>query len=140
MGISLDDEIFDSRDIMEKIAELQGQIDALQEDLEDVDLDESANNEICDEIDELTDELEIWMEFACAFSGCSDWEYGETIIRVDHFVDYIKELILGCYPMPQDLESWPWRHLEMDWEGASEDAQIDYVEEIINGWSYFCRA
>ena len=115
-------EYIDSRDVIERIEDL-----------------ESA-----DEENPLTamdaEELESLRELADNCSSSPDWEHGETLIRHDAFTDYIKELINDCYEMPKDITSgkWPWTHMQMDYEGAAEEAKQDYIE--IN-WrdTYFIR-
>jgi len=113
--------IFDSRDVIARIEELQ----------EDTKLINSEEEE------ELFDLLNLQDE--CQHSP--DWNYGETIIREDYFTEYIKELIDDCYSIPPELTSgdWPWRHFQLDYEAAAEEAKLDYIECGVADYNYFIR-
>lgn len=117
----LDSKIFDSRDVTARIEELQ----------EDTELTNSEEEELIDLLN-LQDECQ----------DSPDWNYGETIIREDYFTEYIKELIIDCFSLPSELASgdWPWRHFQLDYEAAAEEAKLDYIECKIAGYSYFIRA
>lgn len=70
-----------------------------------------------------------------------DWSYGETLIHKDYFTDYTKQLIEECYELPKEFEegTWPWNHMEMDWDGAAEEAKSDYIEITVDGQTYYIR-
>lgn len=116
----LDLEIFDSRDVIARIAELQ----------EDTELTNS-------EEDELFNLLNLQNE--CQDSP--DWQYGETIIKHSYFLEYIKDLINECYQVPKELDSgeWPWRHFNLDYQAAADEAEQDYYEFYIKGETYLIR-
>ncbi len=120
--ITNQDAAIDSRDIIQRIGFLQFAL-----------LD-SPDPEMQEELDALTGVAE-------QASDCSDWQYGETLIRHTYFTDYIKELIRDGYPMPKELNSgeWPWRHVTVDYEAAAAEAQADYTEIDFDGVTYFIR-
>ena len=117
----LDSDIIDSRDIIDRIEELESE-------------DELTNLE--------TEELNNLLVFQEECQYSPDWSYGETIIREDYFTDYIKELIDDCFPIPSELNSgeWPWRHMYLDYEAAAEEAKQDYIEFSGPNYNYFIRA
>lgn len=64
----------------------------------------------------------------------------EYAIHEDHFVDYITDLIDDCYDIRRpDEDTWPYRHLTMDYKAAAEEAKEDYVEMEWRGETYLCR-
>lgn len=74
--------------------------------------------------------------------GYGDWDYGEQLIREDHFTAYIEGLIDDCYEMPEQMNSgeWPYRHITIDYEAAAEEAKSDYTEIDFDGVTYLMRA
>lgn len=111
------DEIIYTRDIIDRIESLQDRDD----------LDESETQELAD--------LESFAnEYA---SGISDWEYGESLIRDDHFVTYAQELAddIGAI----DLNAhWPLSYI--DWDAAADALKQDYTEVELRGITYWTRA
>lgn len=122
--ITNQDETIDSREIIERIEELVG-------DLEDGHLPEDER-----------EELEALINLRAQCEHVSDWSYGETLIRADYFVEYIEELIHDCYELPKELTSgaWPYRHIKIDYEAAAEEAKTDYEEVDFDGQSYYIRS
>jgi len=114
------DEIIDSRDIMKRIDELEEE----------------------DRGQEEQDELDTLISLRDQAQGYGDWYYGETLIHDDYFVEYTKELIKDCWELPKEFESgkWPWRHMQMNYEDAAEEAKIDYMELDFDGATYWMRA
>lgn len=117
--ITNDEDVIDSREIIERIAYLEG--------FEDEDLDE-------DEAEELKNLLALQNE---AEGYSDDWQYGSTLIRESYFVEYCKEMLQDIGDLPKDL---PW-YIEsnIDWEGVAEDLKVDYTEVGFDGVSYFVR-
>lgn len=117
----IDQDIIDSRDVIDRIEELIN--------------DENLSPAEAEELSLLQE-----LEEKCKFSP--DWIYGETIIQEDAFVNYIEELINDCYPMPREISSgeWPWRHMRLDYDAAAEEAKQDYYEFDWNDSTYFIRA
>ena len=115
----------DSRDILERLEELQARIN----DAEVLDDDEQLE---FDALRELAEECE----------GYSDWEYGEQLINVDYFTDYIAQIIEDCYDLPKVLTSgeWPYRHITIDFEAAAKEAEQDYTTVSFLGSDYLIRS
>jgi hypothetical protein len=124
--ITNSDDIIDSRDIIERIEQLDGrQFD--HNDLTKVELEELAA------LKALAAECEQY---------ASDWQYGEPLIRRSYFETYIGELIDDCYSIPKDIDtnSWPYRHLSFDLDAAAEEAEQDYTEVNFGGVEYLIRS
>ena len=114
--ISNCDDIIDSRDIIERIEELEAD----------------------DERDEAdSDELTTLQEFAKEGEDyAEDWAHGATLIRDSYFETYAEELATDCCEMPSD-NSWPMYCI--DWEWAARDLQIDYTQIEFDGVTYWVR-
>lgn len=147
-------DLIDSRDIIERIEDLEA---ALQEAYEatkekgetNLDFDEWREAVISDQSaaheNEFWDdakELRALQALAKECDHVSDWAYGETLIREDYFTKYIENLIDDCYEMPKEMNSgnWPYRHMTIDYEAAAEEAKIDYEEVDFDGVTYFIRS
>jgi hypothetical protein len=100
-------DFLDSRDIIYRINELT----------------RDAEDHIASEDDLI--ELEILTKLAEDAEGyCSDWEYGEVLIRDSYFEDYARELAeLAC----------------IDWEQAAKELQYDYTSVDFDGVTYWLR-
>ena len=114
--ISSADLVIDSRDVIERIADLEGQ----------------------EQLDEAeTAELQALRALAEEASGyAADWEYGETLIRDSYFQDYAQELAEDC-GMLKDATSWPLTCI--DWEQAAKELQQDYTAVEFDGVTYWIR-
>jgi hypothetical protein len=122
--ISNDDEVIDTRDIIDRIAELEAQRDD-----EDVPQGERLTDEERDELQALTALAE------SAEGYLPDWKYGETLVRDDYFTEYTKELLKECGYIPDDFPDW----IEVDWEKTAENVQADYTELDFAGVTYWGR-
>jgi hypothetical protein len=123
-----DQDIIDSRDIIDRIEELKELIEG--EGCEDA----------CTEY-----KLELAMLEDLAKQGeseSSDWIHGETLIRRSYFVDYTEELINDCYEMPKQMHSgdWPFRHMTIDYEAAAKELEQDYASIDFDGVEYLIRS
>lgn len=68
--------------------------------------------------------------------GCSDWEYGEALIRYSYFKDYAEELFDDCYAgqIPENLRSY------IDYEAFARDLKFDYTTVDFCGVKYLIRS
>lgn len=116
--ISNQDDVMDSRDVIERIEELEA------------------------EGEEGLEELAPLKKLAEQCEGVPDWKYGEALIRRSYFVEYIEDLIKDCYDMPKELQSgqWPWRHVTVDYAAAAKEAEVDYIEVDFDGVEYLIRS
>jgi hypothetical protein len=113
-------DIIDSRDIIERIEELQ-----------DIERDTDEQNE-----------LDTLLNLAEQAQHSPDWMHGEVLIRRSYFVGYITDLIHDCYPMPKEMNAgqWPFRHVTIDYEAAAREAEVDYMFVDFDGVEYLIRA
>lgn len=106
-------DIIDSRDVMERIAELQA------EDNKDV------------------SELEALLHLATdAAQYASDWNYGEHLIRDSYFKTFAMEFAYDC-DMIKDGDQWPYTCI--DWDRAARELQMDYMPVQFDGVTYWVR-
>lgn len=120
-NFNLGDDIIDSRDVIERIAELE---------------DMAAGGKAFRDSD--AHELAALRAFADEASSVSDWEYGEAFIRDDHFQDYARELVEECEYIPANLPDWIARNI--NWEEWAADAlKADYAGYELDGVKYWAR-
>lgn len=119
------DAYFDSREVIERIAELESE-------LEDLDID-SDYDEIIELRDELAPLLALQEE---ADDYASDWQYGEMFYTWDALVEYTEETVRECYTTGE-LPSWVTNHI--DWESVTEEVKVDYTEFEFRGTTYYAR-
>lgn len=151
-------DLIDSRDIIARIEELETDqemlADEITETIENLEASEGAvaemaagrelekaRNALLDFNEENEAELDALQTLANEADGSPDWQHGETLIRYDYFADYIKDLIEDCYEMPKEMDSgaWPYRHMEMDYDGAANEAEQDYLTVDFDGVDYLIR-
>ena len=116
--ITNNDDVIDSRDIIERIKELE----ALHED----------NDISPDEINELID-LKSLAEQGVDYS--EDWEYGSTLIRDDCFTDYVMELLSEIGELPAEFPSY----IIIDEEATARNIQMDYTDIEFADITYWTR-
>lgn len=121
-------DIIDSRDVIERIEELEADLEGFE--------DKSGN-----EYDDLSQELEALKALQEQADSSPDWIHGETLIRRSYFEQYIADLIDDCYDLNITTKNeWPYRHLKLDIEAAAEEAEQDYTEVTFGGVEYLIRA
>lgn len=126
------DDIIDSRDIVERIEELEAQKAAHEED------ETSGPWTDCDE-SELTT-LQAFVEEIEQYAGdkASD---GITCIEESYFETYAQELADDCgvdiKPDHNGQTPWPYRHI--DWEAAAIELKHDYTPCELDGVTYWIR-
>jgi hypothetical protein len=115
-------DIIDSRDIIERIADLSAL--ALVNGGDGLDRDEA-------------DELVALIALASEGRGYApDWEYGVALIRGSHFEKYAEQLAddLGLI---NPAATWP--NSCIDWEQAARELQYDYTALDFDGVTYWVR-
>lgn len=140
MSISNRDDIIDSRDIIERIEELESDYDEL---LEDYDNDPDKVLRECPEEDDRCDDVD--MEELKALKNLAeqgenyapDWNYGEALIHEKHFTDYSKQLCEDIGSIPSDVPAYIADNI--DWDGVAEDLKVDYTEVDFDGETYYIR-
>lgn len=158
MDISNRDDIIDSRDVIKRIAELEGErddlqgtVDARQEALDAMDGDASEEQR-SDAVADLTsakealaewdtdngEELKALQAFAEDASGyAEDWHHGATLIRDSYFEDYARELADDLHGRAVRDASWPFDCI--DWEKAADALKADYTSAEFDGVTYWVR-
>ena len=116
--ISNSDDVIDSRQVIERIEELQNNGDGTDD----------------DEKAELAALLALQDEAEGYTSG--DWPHGATLIRDSYFQEYAQELAEDCGDVKADA-GWPGRHI--DWEAAADELKQDYTEVDFDGVAYWVR-
>ena len=123
--------IIDVRDIIERIEELENEIEAYAEKMEDW----QANADNTEELENLT----ALMEELKGMGGDEQWRgdwYPLLLIRESHFTDYAQELAEDCGMVNLDT-TWPNNCI--DWEKAARELKYDYGSTEIDGVTYFHR-
>ncbi len=110
-------DIMDSRDIIERVAELENNEEPLDE----------------DDKEELV-KLRALVEKA---EGSPDWPHGETLIADSYFEQYAQELAEDIGAVQKDA-TWP--NMYIDWTAASEALQQDYMRVTYGETEYWIRA
>jgi hypothetical protein len=122
------DERLDSRDLIERLEELE----ALERSL-DPEQDEEATGEGSFDEDE-QEELKALRELANA--GIEDWPYGAQFIREDKFEDYARELAEDIGAIDDDAR---WPATCIDWKQAAEELASDFTTVEFMGSTYYVR-
>jgi antirestriction protein len=115
------DDIIDSREVIERIAELE----AVAEE----------GDSLLDQ-DERIDLEELRKLAAEASDYAADWEYGETLIRDSYFVTYAQEFAEDIGAVNPDA-GWPNSYI--DWERAARELRMDYTSVEFDGVTYWIR-
>lgn len=156
VDVSNTDDIIDSRDVIERIEELEAEREALADDLAEAEsaLADAEENEadnvddlqkaVDDAHDSLTDwdaddgeELEALKALADEASGYApDWQYGESLIRDSYFREYAMELADDIGAIDSSA-SWPLTCI--DWDQAARKLQMDYTAVDFSGITYWIR-
>jgi predicted RNA-binding Zn-ribbon protein involved in translation (DUF1610 family) len=146
------DDVIDSRDIIERIKELERQLDTWtcpkcgNEITTEVQKeDQKGHADDCDfegdpldglEYDE-REELRALLDLQDDAEGyCDDWKYGASLIRDSYFRDYAEELANDIGAIDRNA-TWPLNHI--DWDAAADELKQDYTEVDYDGVSYWVR-
>lgn len=138
-------DILDSRDIIERIEELEETKEEFILNESETEDDSPSWAEIAESqstAEEKWDETEDGQELKALLSlqddlegYCVDWEHGVTLIRDSYFVEYTKELLGDIGYIPSGFPSW----IEIDWEGTADNVQMDYTSGDYDGVTYWAR-
>jgi|688.fasta_scaffold274708_2 chromosome segregation ATPase len=115
-----------------KKPEDQKELEEWQEELEDLEYQLSSMQD--DFGDDEKEELEELEELE---SAISDFKHGETMVKVDNFEEYARQLADDC-GMVDHNASWPMNCI--DWEKAASELEQDYQTVTYQGTDYFVRA
>lgn len=152
------DDYIDSRDVIERMEELESELT----DAHDDEYDEWVNSDRVpdDEGDEVPQSFDGWLKWVhdtgpghlywdevdeyLALKGLTDeardysadWVHGEQLIRADKFAEYAEELASDIGAIDRNAR-WPLNHI--DWEAAAEELKIDYTSVDFDGTEYLMR-
>lgn len=144
--------IIDTRDLQERLEELQGLKEAVETAQSTVD--ELMVSDLAaaqPDFDEKLDDARTELDEACeAFDGeaqaeleelealseeVSEWTSGNQLIPEDDFEDYCQELCEDIGDIPRDLPSY----IVIDWEATARNLKADYSEVEYQGTTYLYR-
>lgn len=133
MAYNLDgsDDLFDSREVIERIAELE----SLAETMSDEEETQEARAGAYEEYD--ADEYAALIEFRDEYDGQfgDSFEDGITFIHEDYFTDAMKELCEDVGYLPEGTPDW----LVIDWDETADNLRVDYSEAEFRGSTYWAR-
>lgn len=137
--ITNSDNTIDSRDIIERISELQGELESLQENVDDAEGEDdvaTAKEDLSDWQEENQEELDNLKSLAeDAEDYCEDWEFGATLINESYFINYCQELVSDIGEMPREIPSY----IVIDWEATAENLMVDYTAVDFGDTTYYVR-
>lgn len=130
------EDYLDSRDIQERITELETEITELGSTDNYPDMDESERAKLTEEAEEDLEKLnDLKKQYVDSF-GEDSWNFGAQFIKDYYFEDYAREFAEDIGAIGKDNQ-WPLLHI--DWEAASEALQMDYTEFDFDGVIYWAR-
>lgn len=133
MDISNSDDIIDSRDVINRIEELEEARNDFVEDDGGLLAGDRWREAEPDDYNELIS-LRALAEEAEPY--CPDWEYGEALIRDSYFQEYAEQLADDIGAIDADA-GWPVRCI--DWAQAAAELQVDYTPVEFDGVTYWVR-
>lgn len=153
-NISSNDDVIDSRDVIERLRELEDERQALADEVDEARAaDDAANDnapdadfDLAKTLDAKKQALENWDEenaeeltalrkLAEEGEGIDDWGHGVALIRESYFVDYCREFVQDIGDLPRNIP----HYLEIDWEKTADNLRIDYTEIDFDGVTYLAR-
>jgi chromosome segregation ATPase len=155
------DDVIDSRDVIERIEELEderqelvGAIDGAKDDLKDAQDDTSvlqtdaaeestlfqkigdAESALIDWDEEKGEELTALKNLADEGANeSSEWSSGETLIWEDYFAEYAQQLVEDIGDLPSNIPGY----IVIDWEQTAENLKVDYSTVDFDGETYYIR-
>jgi len=150
---NIGDDILDSRDVEERIDELEAletefleykeTYDEILNDREEYELEEveRALRHFKDASEEFPpaerEELKMLRDFRSELEGYCDWTHGETLIEESYRQTYAEQLAEDIGAIDKNA-NWPLSHI--DWEAATEELfRFDYTSADIDGSTYYAR-
>ena len=148
------EDIIDSRDVIKRIEELEGDREALSDAVKEAQETLDASTDDADRMscqitlkeaqDELTEwdesdeaeELKALKELAEKMDNECEWESGTALIRESYFEDYARELAKDIGAITGD-ETWPATCI--DWEQAARELKMDYSTVTWGDVDYYYR-
>ena len=135
-------DVLDSRDLQERIKELETELWELTEELEaaEEENDEAAVSDAEQAIEEWKEENQEELDALTALKDyCwdSSWRYGIAFIAEEDFEEYAQDLASDLYGEEIRNASWPFDCI--DWERAADALRQDYSSIDYQGTKYLFR-
>ena len=133
-------DVIDSRDVIERIEELEAEKQELLDDIEEADEEDAPEikEELITWIDQYGEELEALKKLAKDGEDYApDWIYGAGLIHEDYFTEYCEDLCKDIGDIPQELPWYIANHI--DWDGVASEIKMDYTEIDFDGATYYIR-
>ena len=132
------DEINDDIDTLEnEISDLSEEVDELDEDNEDdkheIDLKLDDIEDKKGQIEDLQEELSMLLDVQ---SEVPEFRHGETLIHEDYWVEYVQALCEDCGYISKDFPCW----IEIDWEATAKNVATDYSTIELDGNTFYFRS
>ncbi|MGD9670265.1 MAG: hypothetical protein AB7U75_14705 [Hyphomicrobiaceae bacterium] len=133
MSISNTDDTIAMSDLLDAIAEIEDEYNALKDAAESgEDSDLEALDEFCDTsgwtvMNDLVDEVT---------QSCGDWQH-EVLISESYFKEYAQELAEDIGAVNRNAD---WPNNCIDWDAAAEQLKMDYTEVDFDGKAYWIRS
>jgi len=146
--ISNADDVIDSRDVIERLEELEAERESLAEAVEEYVIGEEEDDEELQRIKDARQELAEWEEsyadelrdlkaLAEEAEGYAEgWHHGEQLIRDSYFTEYAQELAEDIGAIDRKAE---WPNTCSDWEQAASELRMDYTAVEFGGVTYWIR-
>ena len=146
----------DSRDLKDRLEELENELEALIEELEDAEEelatydggDDEDLGELQEEVNLAKDALKGWkdenqeeLDALIALKDYCDgygWDLGLTFIAEEDFEEYAEDLASDLYGEEIRNASWPFDCI--DWEKAADALRQDYSSIDYQGTKYLFRS
>lgn len=113
-------DIIDIRDLIERIEDLEGEIEVYPVDKEELQF-----------LSSIMDELK-------GQGGDERWRgawYPLTLIHENYFVEAMRELLEDIGDIPRELPSY----ISIDWQATADNLRVDYSSVEIQGHTYWFR-
>lgn len=131
------DDIIDSRDVIERIDELESELFGDLDDIEEETEREVRRAEIEAENHDEAEELEALKKLQEEAEGyAADWHRGEALIRDSYFKKYAQDFAEDIGAM-NNAATWPANCI--DWDKAASELQMDYTAVDFDGVTYWIR-
>ena len=115
--------VIDSRDIIERIEELEAEFFL-----------NFPQNSFIGWAEYDTKELDTLRALA-AECDSEEWSYGIQLIRYSYWVEYVEELLYDCGELPRTIPDY----IVIDWEATANAIAYDYSIVDFDGVDYYLR-
>ena len=130
-------EQFDSRDMNDRINNLEEEIEEIEYEIEDdVFESEEEKNSLQSYLNEITEEFDTLNSVKEEWGHDPSFEDGILFVREDCFSDYTETLVYD-YVIYDELPCWISAHI--DWQAVADEILVDYQSIELNGTTYYGR-